>query len=116
MTFQQRTDGLCVACIRHFAARVNAFFHFHNVRFGSLADILTSPRHVRFTPDSGHSSVLLECPLSAISGHWVAGRAEDLGFRFRLPHHLLRDLLGGNPLRKRNERLAAPTLEDARDA
>ncbi len=25
------------------------------VRFGSLADILTSPRHVRFTPKSGHS-------------------------------------------------------------
>ena len=27
-----------------------------HVRFGSLADILTSPRHVRFTPKSGHSS------------------------------------------------------------
>jgi hypothetical protein len=27
-----------------------------NVRYGSLADILTSSRHVRFTPDSGHSS------------------------------------------------------------
>ena len=26
-----------------------------NVRFGSLADILTSPRHVRFTPKSGHA-------------------------------------------------------------
>ncbi len=24
-----------------------------NVRFGSLADILTSPRHVRFTPNNG---------------------------------------------------------------
>jgi hypothetical protein len=28
-----------------------------NVRYGSLADILTSPRQVRFAPDSGHSSV-----------------------------------------------------------
>ena len=27
-----------------------------NVRFGSLAHMLTSPRHVRSTPDSGHSS------------------------------------------------------------
>ena len=26
------------------------------VRFGSLADIAARPRHVRFTPDSGHSS------------------------------------------------------------
>jgi hypothetical protein len=26
------------------------------VLFGSLADILTSPRHVRFTPQSRHSS------------------------------------------------------------
>jgi hypothetical protein len=25
-----------------------------NVRFGSLADISTSPRDVRFTPNSGH--------------------------------------------------------------
>ena len=24
-----------------------------NVRYGSLADILTSPRHVRFTPNNG---------------------------------------------------------------
>jgi len=24
-----------------------------DVRYGSLADILTSPRHVRFTPNSG---------------------------------------------------------------
>jgi hypothetical protein len=27
-----------------------------NVRYGSLADILTSPRHVRFTPNNGHWS------------------------------------------------------------
>jgi hypothetical protein len=26
-------------------------------------------RHVRFTPNSGHSSVQVECPKSAISGH-----------------------------------------------
>jgi hypothetical protein len=28
-----------------------------HVRFGSLADIATRSRHVRFTPDNGHSSV-----------------------------------------------------------
>jgi hypothetical protein len=45
-----------------------------NVRYGSLADILTSSRHVRFTPDCGHSSVQVGCPKSAISGrpHGVA--------------------------------------------
>jgi hypothetical protein len=40
-----------------------------DVRFGSLADIVQRPRHVRFTPDSGHSPVQVGCPLSAISGH-----------------------------------------------
>jgi len=38
------------------------------VRFGSLADITARSRHVRFTPDSGHSSVQVGCPKSAISG------------------------------------------------
>ena len=36
--------------------------------------ILTSPRHVRFTPNNGHSSVLVGCPLCAISGHWGFSR------------------------------------------
>ena len=31
--------------------------NFNNVRFGSLADITARSCHVRFTPDSGHSSV-----------------------------------------------------------
>jgi hypothetical protein len=31
-----------------------------NVRYGSLADITVRSRHVRFTPDSGHSSVHLD--------------------------------------------------------
>ena len=39
------------------------------VRFGSLADITARSRHVRFTPDSGHSSAQVGCPLSANSGH-----------------------------------------------
>jgi hypothetical protein len=38
-----------------------------DVRFGSLADI-TAWRHVRFTPDSGHSSVRVGCPKSANIG------------------------------------------------
>src|SRR5262249_16388135 len=40
-----------------------------NVRFGSLADIVTSPRHVPFTPNNGHSSVRVVCPLSATNRH-----------------------------------------------
>jgi hypothetical protein len=41
----------------------------HDVRFGSLADITVPSRHVRFTPDSGHSADGLTCPFCAISGH-----------------------------------------------
>ena len=33
-----------------------------DVRLGSLADIAARSRHVRFTPDSGHSSVQVGCP------------------------------------------------------
>jgi hypothetical protein len=39
-----------------------------DVRFGSLADITARSRHVRFTSDSGHSSVQVGCPKSAITG------------------------------------------------
>jgi predicted transcriptional regulator len=39
------------------------------VRFGSVADITARLRHVRFTPDSGHSSVKVGCPQSANRGH-----------------------------------------------
>jgi len=38
-------------------------------RLGSLADITARSRHVRFTPDSGHSSVQVGCPESAKSRH-----------------------------------------------
>jgi hypothetical protein len=40
----------------------------YDVRSGSKADILVISRHVRFTPKSGHSAALLQCPLSAKSG------------------------------------------------
>jgi hypothetical protein len=40
-----------------------------NVRFGSLADIASRPRHVRYSPQSGHSSARVARPLSAISRH-----------------------------------------------
>src|SRR5262245_6290790 len=33
-----------------------------DVRYGSLADITVSSRHVRFSPNSGHSSVHVGCP------------------------------------------------------
>jgi hypothetical protein len=36
-----------------------------HVRFGSLADIKAWIRDVRFTPESGHSSERVGCPLSA---------------------------------------------------
>ena len=42
-----------------------------NVCFGSLADITACSRHVRFAPDSGHSSVQVGCPTSANSGHRI---------------------------------------------
>ena len=38
-------------------------------RFGSKADIASRPRHVRYSPQSGHSSARFARPLSAISGH-----------------------------------------------
>jgi hypothetical protein len=34
-------------------------------RKGSLADIASRPRHVRFTRDSGHQSDIAPCPLCA---------------------------------------------------
>src|SRR6478672_960293 len=40
-----------------------------DVRFGSLVDIKARSRHVRFTPDNGHSSVRVGCPKSAKSRH-----------------------------------------------
>ena len=40
-----------------------------DVRFGSLADICSANRHVRFTPNSGHVQCTSRCPLSANSGH-----------------------------------------------
>ena len=43
-------------CIGHLGA---------NVRFGSLADIASRPRHVRYSPQSGHSLARVARPLSA---------------------------------------------------
>jgi hypothetical protein len=40
-----------------------------DVRFGSLADMTDRLCHVRFTPDSGHSSAQVGCPLSANTRH-----------------------------------------------
>ena len=36
-----------------------------DVRFGSKADITALQRGVRFTPESGHPAIGLQCPLSA---------------------------------------------------
>ena len=55
------------------------------VRFGSLADITARSRHVRFTPESGHSSVQVGCPKSATSGHPAVCDLEDeIGLRERV--------------------------------
>ena len=40
-----------------------------NVRLGSKPDILSAPRDVRFTPESGHRHQPPECLLIAINGH-----------------------------------------------
>ena len=45
--------------------------------FGSIADIGTRPRHVRFTPKSGHSVAHLGCPLCAKSRHTATGLAAE---------------------------------------
>jgi hypothetical protein len=47
---------------------VNRALHPH-VRFGSLADICSAKRHVRFAPQSGHVQRTSPCPLCAKSGH-----------------------------------------------
>jgi len=43
-----------------------------HVRYGSLADIGSQIRHVRFTPKSGHVQHRHQCPLSANSGLQIA--------------------------------------------
>jgi hypothetical protein len=40
-----------------------------DVRFGSLADIVQRLRHVRYSPQSGHSPARSTCLLCAISRH-----------------------------------------------
>jgi hypothetical protein len=42
------------------------------LRFGSKEDIGACPRHVRFTPESGHELSAPQCPLCAKSGHFAA--------------------------------------------
>jgi hypothetical protein len=48
-----------------------------NVRFGSLGDMAARPRHVRFTPNSGHKSGHRFCPLSANSRHRASASLND---------------------------------------
>jgi hypothetical protein len=42
-----------------------------HVRFGSKADIAARPRHVRYPPQSGHSSARFARPFSAMTGHFI---------------------------------------------
>src|SRR6476646_7844617 len=50
-----------------------------------FSGILTNRRYVRFSPDSGHSSVQVGCPKSAISRHscraFDLNRADSRGMR-----------------------------------
>ncbi len=50
-----------------FNAAINGVADAVDVRFGSLADMATSPRDVRFILESGHSAVPPQCPLCANS-------------------------------------------------
>ena len=45
-----------------------------NVRFGSQPDMTLLNFDVRFTPNSGHSSPQLECPLWAMCGRLRVGK------------------------------------------
>ena len=47
----------------------SAVYQVENVRFGSLADISGPSGHVRFIPESGHSSAQGGCPKSAKNRH-----------------------------------------------
>jgi hypothetical protein len=66
------------------------------VSFGSLADITGRSCHVRFTPDSGHSSVQVGCPKSAISGHSIEGMwRKARALRLRVARRLLQSKADG---------------------
>jgi hypothetical protein len=63
------------------------------VRFGSLADMATGQRDVRFTPESGHLQCTSACPLSAKSGQAVLPELQhrqisggEIGCPCRPPH------------------------------
>src|SRR6185295_14313549 len=46
-------------------------------RYGSLADIRTGSKHVRFTPKSGHAFAFSEvCPTKAETFHWTSPAKE----------------------------------------
>jgi hypothetical protein len=45
-----------------------------DVRFGSKADMCSAKRHVRFTPNSGHSGRQSACLLCAMWGRLKAGK------------------------------------------
>ena len=61
---QQKSDVAMLFC---FGGRRVA--KISNVRFGSLADILTSPRHVRFTPNNGRWAAHPSQHLKRPKGH-----------------------------------------------
>jgi len=67
-------EPMPVSKLGSFTIRCSAF----NVRFGSKADIRPQPRHVRFTPGSGHLAGPEECPLSAKSGPSAAAASPAL--------------------------------------
>ena len=79
-----------------------------DVRFGSKADICNANRHVRFTPESGHSWLRLKCPLCANSGLWAYRIA-------RMPVNYLGDMSEGLPMDKITEpaKLKAATTYNA---
>src|SRR5215469_3730809 len=78
-----------------------------HVRFGSKADIAECLTDVRYSPESRHRETLLECPLSAKSGHMQRGKKA-----------LFDHLVGGRKQRLRNvelKRLCSLEIYDERE-
>src|ERR1051325_5493232 len=71
-----------------------------DVRFGSKADIEARLPDVRFTPESGHRSVRVACPLNAKSGHSAPGQTTPLfdhlvGGNEQVGRYIKAECLGG---------------------
>jgi hypothetical protein len=81
----RRRDALCpdgfdpaVGCLKALSLASAEFSRHRDVRFGSKADISSSPPDVRFTPESGQWRASLRCPPGAKSRHRAVTRSVEL--------------------------------------